>query len=216
MSIFYIWNPIIVPRKPKTIEFVLTRGDAFGINKGTKDFLSQIFEALQIDAKVEDWKFKKYRSKYYTDYLGEKDWRDNWQIVWRAQATAEKKIGKIVEMNEPWVGIDATDDSWETAVDDDKEKVGCLVVADFDKKTDLKKAEKSVVEVKKAKSMREKYEVGNPVFAYTEMMDLYRQLQIDLGDFPGRFFAKGADYAELVMDLCKKSKGTSHFADRAE
>jgi len=216
MSIFYIWNPIVLPRKPKTLEFVLTRGDAFGINKGTKSFLAEIFEALQIETKVKNWKVKKFRSKYYTDYLGEKDWRDNWQIVWRIQVTAVDKIGKIVEINEPWIGTDATDSSWKTAVDDDDETVGCLVVADFEKAEDLKKAEKLIEGDEKTKKMREKHEVGKPEFGLSEMMNLYPQLQIDLGDFPGKFFAGGADYAEKVMTLCKKMKGTIHFADRAE
>ena len=216
MSIFYIWNPIVVLHKPKTIEFVLTQGDAFSVNKGTKKFFQQIFDDLQIKTKIEKWNVKKYRSKYYTDYLGEDDWRDNWQIVWRAEVTATGKIEELKEMEEPWVGTDATDSTWKTAVEDDDETLGCLVVADFDNEKDLKKAEKNILEDKKIEEWQKKYSVSKPEFNHSEMMRIYKQLQIDLGDFEGEFFAKGADYAEFVMKLCKKAKGTIHFADRAE
>src|SRR5215203_4623600 len=160
MSIFYIWNPIIVPRKPETVEFVLTRGDAFSVNKGTKKFFQAVFEALKIKTKVADWKVKKYRSKYYTDFLGEDDWRDNWQIVWRAQVTATTDIKSLPEMDEPWIGIDENDTTWKTTVDDEDETVGCLVVADFKNKSDMEKAEKEIKENAKAKKMQEKYSIG--------------------------------------------------------
>lgn len=216
MSIFYIWNPTIVPQESQKIEFVLTRGDAFSVNKGTKEFFQQIFKDLGIGEKVEKWKVGKYRSKYYTDFLGEDDWRDNWQLIWRAEVTAKGKIKELAEMQEPWIGTDATDETWKTATEDDNEIVGCLIVSDFEKTTDLEKAKKIILESAEVKEWQEKYSVGRPKFDYSEMMGIFKQLQIDLGDFEGSFFAKNADYAEYVMDLCKKAKGTVHFAERAE
>ena len=38
MSIFYIWNPAVFLDHPKTVEFILTPGDAFSVNKGSKKF----------------------------------------------------------------------------------------------------------------------------------------------------------------------------------
>lgn len=216
MSIFYIWNPIIISSRPRTIEFVLTQGDAFSINKGTKFFFQQVFNASGIEAKVEKWKVKKYRSKYYTEFLGEDDWRDNWQSIWRVQVTIKGKIKELPEMEMPWVGTDATDETWKIAVEDDNEIVGCLVVADFENGNDLKKAEKSIQEDEKVEKMQKKYSAGKPQFTTSEVMSKFKQLQIDLGDFPGEFFAKGADYAEDVMKLCRNTNGTTHFADRAE
>lgn len=216
MSIFFIWNPIIVPGKPQSIEFVLTRGDAFSINKGTKKFFQQVFDDLGIEEKVEKWKVKKYRSKYYTDFLGEKDWRDNWQLIWRAQVAANSEIKELPKMEEPWIGTEAADETWETATDEDKETVGCLIVADFAKKADLKKAEKVIEENPEVEKMQKKYSVGKQQFDVTQVMDLYQQLQINLGNFEGDFFASGADYAEQVMELCRKAKGTTHFTERAK
>lgn len=216
MNIFYIWNPIIVPRQPKTMEFVVTRGEAFSLNKGTKKFFQTVFEALEIEAKVDDWKIKMYRSKYYTDYLGEDDWRDNWQIIWRVRVTANSNIKSLPNTDEPWIGIDETDTTWETAPDDDDETVGCLVVADFEKKSELENAKKRIREDNEVKKMQKKYSVGEPEFAVSETMGLYPQLQIDLGDFPGKFFARDADYAEYVMELCRKENATTHFAERPE
>lgn len=216
MSIFYIWNPIIEPEHPQTVEFVLTPGDAYSINRGTKKFFQKIFDDSGIEAKVKSWKVKKYRSKYYTEFLGEDDWRDNWQLIWRAEVTAAGKIKALPEMEIPWIGTDATDETWKIAEDDADETVGCLVVADFENEKDLKKAEKTIKEDEEAKKMQRKYSVGKPQFFTSEMIGEYKQLQIDLGDFPGQFFAKGADYAEYVMKLCRKAKGTTHFAERAE
>jgi hypothetical protein len=216
MSIFYIWNPITDPNQSQTIEFVLTQGDADSINKGTKKFFQQVLDDLGVEAQVEKWEVNKYRSKYYTDYLGEDDWRDNWQPVWRAQVTAKEKIKDLAEMEEAWVGTDATDETWKIAVEDDDEIVGCLVVADFKNGNDLKKAEKSILQNEEVGKMQKKYSAGKPQFYTSEVMNKFKQLQIDLGDFPGEFFAKGADYAEYVMKLCRKANGTTHFTERAE
>ena len=119
-------------------------------------------------------------------------------------------------MSEPWIGTDATDSTWETTVVDDNEILGCLVVADFKNEKELEKAEKDISDNQRCRDWQKKYSVGKPKFFYAEMMGIYKQLQIDLGDFKGEFFAKGADYAEFVMGICKKAKGTVHFADRAE
>ena len=50
-----------------------------------------------------------------------------------------------------------------------------------------------------------------PMFHNARILGKYEQLQIDMGPFPGNFYADGAAYAEAVMDICKRFKGTVHF-----
>jgi hypothetical protein len=214
MSIFHIWNPFVMPDDPQSVSFVLTRGDAFGVNKGTKEFVGQLLSDIGIEAQAKSWTVEHFRSKYYTDFLGEDDWRDNWQLLWRIQIVTSKKIGRLPKTELPWIETDATDESWETAPDDDDATVGCLVVADFSSEASLEKAEKAILDDDDSVKIQKKYDVGKPEFSRAEVLGKFPQLQIDLGQFPGKFFASGADYAERVMELCVKAKGTTHFAER--
>jgi hypothetical protein len=211
---YYIWNPYLVPDHHKSLEFVLTRGDSNQIAKGTKEFIENILKDIGVNERVAKWSIYPCRSKYYSEYLGEDDWRDNWQIVWKVHVITTTNIGELPKIKEDAIGTDATDDSWSTKnVLDDTDKVACLVIADFDNEAALKKAQ-DTISGNDLKEMRKRYSAGKPTFSRSVVSGKYHQLQINLGRFPGDFFAKGADYAERVIELCKNAEGTVHFEDR--
>lgn len=213
MSAFYVWNPYLLPADHNIIEFVLTNGDVSGIVQ-SKDFIEHILTDINIKTDVASWSIEPFRSNYYSDYLDEDDWRDTWQPVWRISIVTTKKIDSLPSYKEPSIETNATGKDWEARPSDDA-TIGCLVIADFKSETSLEKAKAAIVG-SRLKQMREKYSVDTPTFYRSEVLRKYKQLQINLGRFPGDFFAQGADYAEQVMDICKKAKGTVHYEDRLE
>src|SRR5258706_511427 len=64
------------------------------------------------------------------------------------------------------------------------------------------------------KELQERYKVSTPTFSRSEVLRKYKQLQINLGKFPSRFYSDGADYAERVIEICEKAKGIVHYEDR--
>ncbi len=62
--------------------------------------------------------------------------------------------------------------------------------------------------------MRQQHSFSIPIFSQSELLNKYKQLHIDVGQFPGEFFAQGADYAERVLELCGQAGGTVHFEAR--
>jgi hypothetical protein len=213
MSIFNLWNPNTPPKRPNELEFVITRGDAYGVAKGTRQFFTQAAQALGVSAEVESWDVRAFRSKYYTDYLGEPDWRDNWQLVWQAKLVMAAPIGKLPRSAAPWAELNAFDDTWHESSGAGG-KVGCLVVADFADAGSRTKARQLIEADPQAKALQARYHLPDPAFGTSKVVGKFPQLQVDLGQVSDDFFANGADYAEHVMDLCRKAKGTVHFAAR--
>jgi len=211
----YIWNPYIVTNCPDTIEFVLTDQECNSIAQGTNKFIENLLRDIGIEANVASWLIKPCRSNYYTDFLGEDDWRDVWQLVWKTRAVTMEEITGLPKLSEPYIESEADDESWSFAdrLHDDA-TVGCLVISDFDNEEDRQKTQAAIANDELIKNMQKQYSVSTLTFSYSELLGKYKQLQIYLGDFPGEFFAQGADYAEHVLELCKQAGGTVHFQSR--
>jgi len=213
MSAYYIWNPYVPPDHPKTLDFVITNGDVPNGIPRSKEFIERVLKDMGIEANVASWSIEPYRTSYYSEYLDEDDWRGIWQLVWKARVVTTKEIGKLPEMRVPWIGTNATGRGYWEGPDDDA-AVGCLVISDFDSEGALKKAQAAITDSDELKEMQQRYSVGAPAFSRSEVLGKYQQLQIDLGEFSGEFFAQGADYAQRVMELCQQAKGTVHFEAR--
>jgi hypothetical protein len=208
MSMYHIWNPYVSTEKPQILEFVLTSSDNDVVAKDNF-FIEALLRDLGIQTSVVDWSIEPCRSKYYSEYLDSEDWRDVWQIVWNVRIIGNQKIDDLPVAKSPWLGTNATGYEWCETPDDDA-VISCLVVSDFNNATDLKKAMKSIVGDELI-DIRNQYQVALPTFRYFEVLGKYKQLQIDLGKFSGSFFSGESDYAQQVMDLCKKAKGKVHF-----
>jgi hypothetical protein len=214
MSVFHLWNPNVSPEQPEALEFVITRGDAYDIAKGTRRFFVEAAHALGVPGEIRSWSVRACRSKYYTDYLGEFDWRDNWQPVWKATLVMAQPVGILPHNASPWIGLDAFDDSWHSGARRMAHKVACLVVADFANAAARSKAQRIIQADSMAKALQARHRLPDPEFGTSSVVGKFSQLQVDLGQVRETFFANGADYAEHVMGLCRKSKGTVHFAAR--
>jgi hypothetical protein len=215
MSAYFIWDPHVISDDPKTLRFILTRGDADAILEGTREFMEALSKDIGLELKVERWVIDPARTQYYSEYLDEEEWLDTWQIVWNVRLTATQNIGSIPAQKVAWIETNATDASWSTDKHlTDDAVVSCLVIADFRASKDLEKATAAVASNGTLEKMRAKYSVDAPIMENYDVTGGYKQLQINLGKFPGEFFASGADYAKSVMDLCKKAKGSLNFQAR--
>lgn len=213
MSTFYIWNPNIVPNQINALDFVLTNSNVNGIALD-KAFAESILKDISVEANVTAWTPVPYRSNYYSEYIDEEDWRDIWQVVWKVRVETSSKINTLQPHSlVSWIPTDAIGEEWLDKPDG--EPVGCLAISDFDSEAMLQKAQAKIANNALLKKMREQYLVGEPIFSRSEILGQYQQLQIDLGKFEDSFFQKGADYAELVLKLCKQMGGTVHFEDRS-
>ncbi len=202
MAALYVWSPKLVDAR--VVEVLVTRGDISGIANGTVEFADTLLETLSVTAEVSTWRVSAFRTRYFSEYIGEEDWRDTWQPVWRVRIETSSPIAGIPELAEEGVGTDVGDDSWtpENRLRDDDD-VKCLVIADFATGTTLAYA----------KSL-----VGNlfesPDFREVTIADGIQQLQIEAGPFPAHFFAEGAGLAEQVVEACQALGGTVHFQQR--
>ena len=210
-----MWDPHVMKEEPKTLRFVLTRGDADSILQGTREFMEALSKDIGVAVNVESWTIEPSRSQYYSEYLDEEEWLDTWQLIWNVRLVATENIEALPARKVAWIETNATDASWtfEKRLADDA-VVSCLVIADFRTENDLEKAKGAVMADKSLEKMRAKYSVGAPVMESYEVVGKYKQLQINLGKFAGEFFASGADYAQKVMELCKKAKGSTNFQTR--
>jgi hypothetical protein len=214
MAGLYLWSPCLLPDIRSMIEVIVTRGETSGIADGTSEFARAVLEGIGVKADVSAWTVTPCRTKYFSEYLGEPDWRDNWQLVWKIRIQTTMPVDRLPELKQNGIGTDAGDNSWspDKRVKDD-DAVRCLVIADFKTENARSSAEAAVAQCFSA-DVRERYRVGPPELRHARIPPKIEQLQIDLGLFAGRFYADGADYAETVMDACKKAKGTVHFQQR--
>lgn len=211
----YIWHPHILPSIPTLLECVATDEYGWSIAHGTEKFSTTLLADLGIKAGVKSWFIKPYRSCYYTDFLGlSDDWRDLWQIVWKIRIVLTDLVKTMPVFAEPYVVSEAMDES-ATFSDRLKEDsvVACLVVSDFDDDMNLQKVQNQILG-DALKPLQQKYAVGMPTFHHLRALGHFEQLQINLGEFAGEFYASGADYAQRALELCRQQGGTTHFLAR--
>jgi hypothetical protein len=213
MSAFYIWNPYTAPANPKVLDFMLTNGDVAGIPQDEK-FIQSVLKDIGVEASVKSWTIKVYRTNYYSDYLGEEDWRDIWQPVWKLHVVTDEEIRALPKRKTPWMGTNATGKNLLDRPDRNA-IISCLVISDFKSEAALRKAQSALTNAD-FKQLQAQYSAGEPQFSRSEVLGKYKQLQIDLGEFGEEFYASRADYAEQVIEICKNAKGIVHYKTHPE
>lgn len=211
MSMYYIWHPYIVPEQPNSMELIITRGDAGDLGKVNKKFIETLLRDIGLKVNVTKWTSTRYRSNYFSEYLDEGNWEDIWQPVWRVRLSTTKKIASLPKMSQLWLGTNAMT-TRRVVAKKTEDKAPCLVISDFKRPAALRQTQETIVADEQIKRMQRRYKVGPPAFTHVRVLGRYPQLQIDLGVFSNDFYARGADYAERVIKLCKKHKGAVHFA----
>ena len=215
MAGLYLWSPTLKESR-NAIDIIVTRGDIGGIAEGTKDFSQGILKTLEIRANVQNWIVTQYRSKYFSEYLDETDWRDIWQPVWKIRINTKQTIDPPAVQWENGIGTDAGDGSWSANKRTrDTANTRCLVIADY-RTTAARRSAEAAIATASLAGQQARYGIAVPDvpdISHTELPHDVHQLQIDLGVFSWQFFAEGAEYAEEVMKLCKKRRGTVHFQE---
>jgi hypothetical protein len=218
MSMLCIYNPYILPDFHNVIEFVLDYRDSIAIGRGSKEFMQVLLRDIGVEADVLKWSVQAFRSNYYSELVGTDDWRDNWILNWKVRVETAEVLDPLPMRDFPFIETDAIDSTWvSTKMPGNDTIVNCLVISDFDREAELEEAQNVIAETVsngKLKELREKYSAELPTFSRSEILGEYKQLQVDLSKFPGSFFAQGADYAEEVIELCRKMNGTVNFLDR--
>ena len=195
MSAYFIWSYQSPTSKPSIVDLFITNGTVTG-------------------GKVLKWATIPIRSMYFSEYVGEDEWRDNWQLVWKCRIELKGESPVQFNTHELFVETDATDDKWRDEPEDD-ESVACYVIADFATDKELKEA-LDAVEATDFSEMQEEYGVGEPEFNRCKIMDSFIQLQINLGEFPIEFYEDDTQYALHIIKICEEAGGIVNHLEHDE
>lgn len=196
--------------KEERVEMILfdELGDA--INQGSELFCKTILSSLNLNVVVKSWEVIVCRTDYFSDFIGEDDWADNWQIVWRLKIyTSEISIPEI-KLPNVFIALDLDDDSWsfsERVTENDI--TNCLVISNFLNKKDREIAMEAISTY--CSSFKVEAATVTLSFLKLELLDKYFQLIIDLGRFNPDFYKNGATYAKAIQNICKEYGGLSHY-----
>jgi hypothetical protein len=113
----------------------------------------------------------------------------------------------------PWVACEDLYDanfkhnehSWST---DFQREVHVLVVADFKAESKIQAAKNALLSASTI-SLAKKYQVAAPTIRLASTVGSWRQLQVNLGKFPGTFL-EAPDYVDDVIGVLKKKGARTH------
>ncbi|MFD2565654.1 hypothetical protein [Aquimarina rubra] len=198
--------------KEKSVEMVLfdELGDA--INKGSKSFCQSILSYLNLNAIVKSWDIVVCRTDYFSDFIGESDWADNWQIVWKLKIYTSEINTSEIKLPDVFIGLDLDDDSWifsERVTENDT--TNCVVICNFLYEANRTKASEAIFNYHST-FIKNEVNIEIPVFLKLTILDKYYQLIIDLGNFKPNFYKNGAEYAKTVQNICKEFGGLPHYS----
>ncbi|MEZ4223073.1 MAG: hypothetical protein R3B13_19170 [Polyangiaceae bacterium] len=211
---FYVWSPTAIGKT--SFEFVLTSLEADGVSSKVKPFAQEIAAALGMREKVAKATLAECRSNYFTDYPDE-DWQSVWQPAWQWHVEFQSSVDRWPKLKtSPWIACEGLSDenfdygehSWAT---DFARKVDALVVADFKTESKLEAAQSAIVASSKIAGLAANHKSKSPTFRVASALGAWRQLQVNLGSFPGSFF-EAPDLVGEVCELLKKKGGHVHHA----
>jgi hypothetical protein len=194
------------------IEMILFDQIGDAINKGSKEFCENILLFLNLKLKVKSWNIDVCRTNHFSDYIGEDDWRDVWQIVWKLKIYTHESDIPVIQLPDVFVELDITDDSWNFSESDLKEtKTSCLIISYFLSEKDKEKAIDKISSTDFS-LYRNNYNTPVPKFSENKILNTYFQLTIDLGIFQSDFYSTGAQYVEEIIKICKEFNGITHYS----
>ena len=211
MSLLRIANPHISPTSNKAIELVLGYGDSIAIGRGTVELMQGLLRDVKLDVKVAGWQMQLFRTRYFDDFPGDASWSDHWAFKWKVRIDTDEELSPLPERDWPFIPSDAFDATHrDVEMPSPDATMRCIVFSDFFRWAYLDDAQESISTSANhgpLKELRVQYGVGRPEFRRYEILNGVKQLEIDLGEFSGAFFARGADYAEAVMEVCRQLNG---------
>jgi len=217
MHLVRIANPHVSPQSSKAVELVLGYGDAIAIGRGTDEFMQALLRDLEVDAGVAGWQMQRFRTRYFDDFPDDAGWQDHWGFMWKVRIDTDEELGPLRERDWPFIESDAFDVTHsEVGMPSPDATMRCIVFSDFFHWGYLDDAQEAISTSAShglLAELREQHGVGVPEFRRYEILTGVKQLEIDLGEFPGVFFAAGAGYAEAVMDECRRRKGGVRYDD---
>lgn len=218
MGRFYAWHPHVLATDLNALAFIVTFGSSDHIFQGTEEFVRGFLVDLGIpDPQIVAWTLSPARSKYFSDYIGEGNWRDDWQLVFSAVAKLKNPLS-APPVNTFMTSIDSSHDpTWsvQTRLRLDA-SASCLLICNFNLEWIAEQITQSIIQSEVCKSFQSKYGVGLPKFEKliwkTPEQHELTQLHIDLGIFSREYYMQGADYAEFVLGICRSFGATTHYS----
>jgi hypothetical protein len=193
------------------IQIILFDQIGDSIHKGSKKFCQGILQELNLDLTVKSWNMEVCRTDFFSDYIGEEDWTDNWQIVWQLKIDTVETNIKKVRLPDVFIESDIDDDSWASQERVTDESISqCLVIGNFLNQGDRNKAIGKISENYLKADTSDA--IKKPVFLKSKVLDKYFQIVINLGSFPPDFYSQGAAYAKAIEKICKESGGLVHYS----
>jgi hypothetical protein len=205
MSAFSLWHPHFSPNH-QTLQVYSLNGDVTGGINQDDQFITQVLSDLGVQQPPAHYTFRPFRTKYYSYYVNEADWQDNWVLLWKVQIDLTVPLTELPKYFDAYIDTDAYGENW---VDEpaESEPITCLVMANAPTSTTLHTC---------IDQLKHNFDTTGwrfEVFEYVEHGEhgqQYAQLEIDLGKFPSQFFADGAPLATQVMAVCERHGASVH------
>lgn len=130
--VFNLWTPHLAGER--LLEVDVTQAEFFKVGDGSADWIVALLAAIGVPSSALRWSIRPSRSRYYSSYPDEHDWRDRWTKCWtvRIELDSAPDVARFVQP--PPVGpipLEATDG---TATKDDGEgpyRGAVLCIADI-------------------------------------------------------------------------------------
>jgi hypothetical protein len=215
----YLCDPWINNEQESSLNFMLIENEkgliSFDNNFFIKKFIEEVnaenHTSIEIQNSISSWNIKPIRTCYYTDFLNEEEWQDNWQSLWMVKVNLKSAL-KSHPLKEGMIEISLQDVSQESIQDykepervNTNDNISCVIICQFSKDVQFS-AIKLAISSNDFSEMQEKYGVQPFSVKHVEYVK-YQQVQINLGEFSSDFFSSGADYANQIIKICQQLGG---------
>ncbi|MGB1251723.1 MAG: hypothetical protein ACPG8W_13985 [Candidatus Promineifilaceae bacterium] len=212
MSLFYVWNPIVLVDDERISRVAIIRGQTDAILNGTVEFVEQILAEWGINQTIVRWEVIACRTTYFSDYLDEEEWQDRWQSVWQLEVELANVSVRPKESDE-WRPTSAVDASWsfDKRLKQDTPRT-CWLIADFAEQETMQAARAALESDEPCRAYQQTLGVATPVFYEGISHGERHQLQLDIGRFDQAFYASGAEYAAYVLKKLMDCGASVHYS----
>jgi hypothetical protein len=215
----YLCDPWINDEQESSLNFMIIENEKGLISCDNDFFMKKFIENINtenhtnIDTQndISSWDIKPIRTCYYTDFLGEEEWQDNWQYLWMVKINLKSSL-KSYPLKEGMIEIGLQDVNQESIQDykepervNTNDRISCMIICQFSKDVQFS-AIRSAISSNDFSEMQRKYGVQPFSVQHVEHVK-YQQVHINLGEFSSDFFSSGADYADRLIKACQQLGG---------
>jgi hypothetical protein len=211
---YILWHPRLNGDKNKTpdrISFDVTRLGSQLPPYGSNDFYRTLLADMGVHTDVILSNVLPYRSRYHGE-LESRRWQEQWPVNWRISVRTSSAIPELPLQRDEYTETLASPTQVKKP---DRDKVNCIVIADFR----ISAVDDHVGDkVRHQFAIAEKKIDGRQLDLSMEQFSIgkeFLQLQIDLGEYEESEFLKITPVALEVERVCHRLGGICYFDQRA-